>query len=148
MLIGQYNLTEPAAKLFDGGLLDPALAGETLFQNLLMGAALVGEAVGAAVIFVQGHRLHKKRLEFSANKKSFDKSMSELSAEDKEVLRLALREAMSFGHEQINSNDLLLALIKSDTRAGEVLRECGIDYHQVRDYILHNPHKIILPGLS
>jgi ATP-dependent Clp protease ATP-binding subunit ClpA len=55
----------------------------------------------------------------------------------KHTLELALREALSLGHDYIATEHLLLGLVRMDEGAGvQVLRDCGCGAEQVRTAVI------------
>ncbi|MDQ4091088.1 MAG: hypothetical protein M3163_12415 [Actinomycetota bacterium] len=51
------------------------------------------------------------------------------------ALKAAVEEARSFGHHQVGTEQLLLALIRGGGRAGTALRQLGVDYEAVRSHV-------------
>ena len=51
------------------------------------------------------------------------------------ALKAAVEEARSFGHRQVGTEQLLLALIRGDGLAGTALRQLGVDYGAVRGHV-------------
>jgi ATP-dependent Clp protease ATP-binding subunit ClpA len=61
----------------------------------------------------------------------------------KKVLELALREALSLGHNHIGTEHLLLALLKErDGLATRVLTESGVDVDRLREAVLEQAHAV------
>ena len=52
----------------------------------------------------------------------------------KRVLELTLREALKLGHNYIGTEHIILALLEEPNGvAGQVLRDLGVDYEQLRE---------------
>jgi ATP-dependent Clp protease ATP-binding subunit ClpC len=59
------------------------------------------------------------------------------TARAKKVLELALREALSLGHDYIGTEHLLLGLLRqAESRAVEILNSCDADAETVRDAVI------------
>jgi ATP-dependent Clp protease ATP-binding subunit ClpC len=59
------------------------------------------------------------------------------TARAKKVLELALREALSLGHDYIGTEHLLLGLLRqAESRAVEILNNCDADAEKVRDAVI------------
>lgn len=100
------------------GLADEDAIATRALSNLGFEAAAVRERVEARI--TAGEAAPKGPIPFSAPAKR--------------VLELTLREALKLGHNYLGTEHLILALLtEPEGVAGQVLRELGVDYDQLRE---------------
>jgi ATP-dependent Clp protease ATP-binding subunit ClpC len=105
-------------------------------EHLLLGVLREESGIGARVLTDMGVTIEAVRgrvLELVESNGPAGGEQIPFTADGKKALELALREALSFGHNYIGTEHLLLGLTAvDDGLATGILRECGVDGERIR----------------
>jgi ATP-dependent Clp protease ATP-binding subunit ClpC len=121
-------------------------------EHLLVGIIRENHGIGSRVLHDLGvDAAHIRALveELNPSKTSKSSNVPELSPVVIQVLDAALDEALQSGHSYINTEHLLLALVRqTDSVAMEVLKRLGVTTEAIRKrtYAIINPHFYIPPA--
>jgi ATP-dependent Clp protease ATP-binding subunit ClpC len=109
-------------------------------EHILLGVLREDSGIGAQVLTDLGVTIEAVRDRVIELVKSDGPTRGEqipFTADGKKALELALREALSFGHNYIGTEHLLLALFGDpDGFAAKILREGGATYGDVKNRVL------------
>lgn len=105
-------------------------------EHILLGLVRERHGVGAFALERLGVSLEAVRASVEQIVGPHQETLSDqlsFSPDGRRVLEQSLREALQLGHSHIGSEHLLLALIREkDSKAGQALRDLGVELNQVR----------------
>jgi len=117
-------------------------------EHLLLGLLREGEGIAARALTSMGIGLDAARqavLDIIGPGQQAPSGHIPFTPRSKKVLELSLREARQLGHGYIDTEHILLALVReSDGVAAQVLVASGLDLNRVRQQVLeltHGPHQ-------
>jgi len=109
-------------------------------EHLLLGLLYEGEGVAAKTLDSMGisrEDVHGRVGEITGRGQGSGSGHIPFTARAKKVLELSLREALALGHHYIDTEHLLLALLREGQGiAAQVLTELGTDHVQLRERVL------------
>jgi ATP-dependent Clp protease ATP-binding subunit ClpC len=101
-------------------------------EHLLLALAVTPNTLASGVLKEHMISMDQIRLVISLHA-SKNRATSGITNEAKDVLELAAIEAKNFGHNQIDSEHLLLAMVtKKTSKASEIISRIGIDPEEIR----------------
>ena len=110
-------------------------------EHILLGLAREPEGLASVVLANLGARLEEIRIAVTRIVGSGEKVTSgqiPFTPRAKKVLELALREALSLGHNYIGTEHILLGLVRENEGvAARILLDMDIDAERVRSEVLH-----------
>lgn len=103
-------------------------------EHILLALAVTPNTLASGILKEHMVSMDQIRLVISLHK-SKNRPTSGISQEAKDVLELAAIEAKNFGHNQIDSEHLLLAMMIKDCQASEIISRIGVDPENIRGQI-------------
>lgn len=103
-------------------------------EHILLALAVTPNTLASGILKEHMVSMDQIRLVISLHK-SKNRPTSGISQEAKDVLELAAIEAKNFGHNQIDSEHLLLAMMIKECQASEIISRIGVDPENIRGQI-------------
>jgi ATP-dependent Clp protease ATP-binding subunit ClpA len=100
-------------------------------EDIVLGLLAVGDGGAAKALNAIGVDSEAVRAQVEPGPGSPDGQLP-FSRQAKKALELALREAMSYGHNHIGTEHLLLGLVRGGGEAGELMEKLGADGDRIR----------------